>query len=208
MFWPQGMWDLSSSTRNQTLTSCIGSLNHWTTREVTGLLFYSSFIASYSILLCGHSKSLLFSSSLLTKLLLPFAQWIPQVLLCSEHGEGVLLLWGLPTLWLIQMMAEKALAPRTFLAVSLIFPSVPCTSHRTADLGLTSLVTLEHEDCFQFSWLWSFTLLGVQLTLTLWLLLFPAGSFVLWSINSHCTNPASYKEKVKGKCFYSIPFLP
>ena len=44
MFWPQGMWDLSSSTRNQTFTSCIGSLNHWTTREVTGLLFYSSFI--------------------------------------------------------------------------------------------------------------------------------------------------------------------
>ena len=36
VFWPQGMWDLSSPTRDQTLTPCIGrpSLNHWTTREI------------------------------------------------------------------------------------------------------------------------------------------------------------------------------
>ena len=35
-FWPRGMWDLSSPTRDGTLTPCIGrrSLNHWTTREV------------------------------------------------------------------------------------------------------------------------------------------------------------------------------
>ena len=36
VFWPQGMWDLSSLTRDQTCTPCIGrqSLNHWTAREV------------------------------------------------------------------------------------------------------------------------------------------------------------------------------
>ena len=36
VFWPQGMWDLSSPTRNWTGTPCIGrqSLNHWTAREV------------------------------------------------------------------------------------------------------------------------------------------------------------------------------
>ena len=36
VFWPRGMWDLSSPTRNQTLTPCIErrSLNHWTAREV------------------------------------------------------------------------------------------------------------------------------------------------------------------------------
>ena len=35
-FWPRGMWDLSSLTRDWTCTSCIGrwSLSHWTTREV------------------------------------------------------------------------------------------------------------------------------------------------------------------------------
>ena len=34
-FWPWGMWNLRSPTRDQTLTSCIGrwSLHHWTTRE-------------------------------------------------------------------------------------------------------------------------------------------------------------------------------
>ena len=34
-FWPWGMWDLSSPTRDQTPTPCIGrwSPNHWTTRE-------------------------------------------------------------------------------------------------------------------------------------------------------------------------------
>ena len=36
VFWLQGMWDLSSLTRDQTHTSCIirGSLNHWTAREL------------------------------------------------------------------------------------------------------------------------------------------------------------------------------
>ena len=36
VFWPWGMWDLSSPPRDQTRTPCIGrqSLTHWTTREV------------------------------------------------------------------------------------------------------------------------------------------------------------------------------
>ena len=39
VFWPQGMWDLSSLTRDRTHTSCIGrqTLNHWATREVRKL---------------------------------------------------------------------------------------------------------------------------------------------------------------------------
>ena len=37
VFWPQGMWDLSSLTRDWTCTPCVGrqSLNHWTTSEVS-----------------------------------------------------------------------------------------------------------------------------------------------------------------------------
>ena len=36
VFWPQGMWDLSSLTRDRTHILCIARwiLNHWTTREV------------------------------------------------------------------------------------------------------------------------------------------------------------------------------
>ena len=35
IFWPEGMQDLSSLTRDRTCTPCIGrrSLNHWTARE-------------------------------------------------------------------------------------------------------------------------------------------------------------------------------
>ena len=40
VYWPQGKWDISSLTRDQTLTLCIGrwSLNHWITREVPALI--------------------------------------------------------------------------------------------------------------------------------------------------------------------------
>ena len=40
VFWLGGMWDLSSPTRDQTRTPCIGrrSLNHWTTKEVPEVL--------------------------------------------------------------------------------------------------------------------------------------------------------------------------
>ena len=38
-FWFRGMWDLSSPTRDQTQTPCIGrrSLNYWTTRKAPGI---------------------------------------------------------------------------------------------------------------------------------------------------------------------------
>ena len=41
VFWPQGMWDLSSPTRDRTRTLCIGRLrlNHWTAREVPEIAF-------------------------------------------------------------------------------------------------------------------------------------------------------------------------
>ena len=40
VFWPQGMWDLSSLTRDRTRTPCFGrrSLNHRTAREVPNTL--------------------------------------------------------------------------------------------------------------------------------------------------------------------------
>ena len=40
VFWPRGMWDLSSPTRDRTRTPCIGrrSLNHWIAREVPYLI--------------------------------------------------------------------------------------------------------------------------------------------------------------------------
>ena len=39
VFWPRGMWDTSSPTRDQTCTPCIGrpSLNDWATREIPGI---------------------------------------------------------------------------------------------------------------------------------------------------------------------------
>ena len=42
VFWLQGMWGLSSLTRDGTHTSCIGrwSLNHWTAREVPRLILW------------------------------------------------------------------------------------------------------------------------------------------------------------------------
>ena len=46
VFWPWGMWDLSSPTRDWTHTPCIGrqSLNHWTAREVPVWVFYCMFL--------------------------------------------------------------------------------------------------------------------------------------------------------------------
>ena len=52
VFWPRGMWDLSSPTRNRTRTPCIGrqSLNRWTVREVQGDLVWSvNYISSYGL---------------------------------------------------------------------------------------------------------------------------------------------------------------
>ena len=45
-FWPLGMWDLSSPSRDQTHTLCIGrwSLNHWTARKVPLDILYRLFL--------------------------------------------------------------------------------------------------------------------------------------------------------------------
>ena len=45
-FWPRGMWNLSSVTRDRTRSPCIGrwNLNHWTTREVPLALFFRLFL--------------------------------------------------------------------------------------------------------------------------------------------------------------------
>ena len=42
VFWPQGMWDLSSQTRDWTHTPCVRGwiLSHWTTREYLCPLFF------------------------------------------------------------------------------------------------------------------------------------------------------------------------
>ena len=41
VFWPWGMWDLSSPTRDRTRIPCTGrrSLNHWTARELPRCIF-------------------------------------------------------------------------------------------------------------------------------------------------------------------------
>ena len=49
VFWPAGMWDPSSLTRDCTLTPCIGrqNPNHWTTRQVPAIYFLFFFPAIY-----------------------------------------------------------------------------------------------------------------------------------------------------------------
>ena len=55
-FWPQGIWDLSSLTRDWTCTPCTGRrrFNHWTTREVPSFIDFSltCFLCSSLILVC------------------------------------------------------------------------------------------------------------------------------------------------------------
>ena len=58
VFWPWGIWDLSSPTWDQTHTPCIGrrSLNHWTTREIPHCYYWLIFIQN---LLCVNAKNCL-----------------------------------------------------------------------------------------------------------------------------------------------------
>ena len=63
VFWSQGMWDLSSPTRDRTHTPCIGrqSLNHWTAREVPSLWFWFVFpwwLVMLSIFSCACCPSI------------------------------------------------------------------------------------------------------------------------------------------------------
>ena len=51
VFWPQGMWDLSSLTRDRTLSPCIGrqSPNHWTAREVPKVTLFLTAVLFTSV---------------------------------------------------------------------------------------------------------------------------------------------------------------
>ena len=48
-FWPPGKWDLSSLTKDQTHSLCLGrqSLNHWSTREIPVISFLLLFLQSH-----------------------------------------------------------------------------------------------------------------------------------------------------------------
>jgi len=65
----QGMWDLSSLTRDRTLVPCVAGqiLNHWTTREVPGML---PFISRSSQTSFFHTEFLLCNTDLLGHLAL------------------------------------------------------------------------------------------------------------------------------------------
>ena len=63
VFWPLGMWDLSSPARDWTRITCTGrqSLNHWTAREVPTLTFLCqwkylivSFVTVYELMFQFH----------------------------------------------------------------------------------------------------------------------------------------------------------
>ena len=50
VFWPWGMWDLSSITRDWTCAPCFGrqNLNHWTIREVLWRDFFFNWLSRFS----------------------------------------------------------------------------------------------------------------------------------------------------------------
>ena len=56
VFWPPGMWDPSSLTRDCTLTACIGrqNPNHWTTRQVPAIYFLNRKKLGYLFAACGE----------------------------------------------------------------------------------------------------------------------------------------------------------
>ena len=66
VFWPQGMWDLSSPTRDRTLTPWIErlNLNHWTSREVPIMRFlivYTSCFVSFNVSLLVNFECRLYN---------------------------------------------------------------------------------------------------------------------------------------------------
>ena len=56
----QGMWDLSSLTRDQTFIPCVGrwSLNHWTTREVPMYTIYVQKKPGFILEIWGNIENL------------------------------------------------------------------------------------------------------------------------------------------------------
>ena len=65
VFWPRSIWDLSSSTRDQTCTPCIGrwSINHWPIKEAPPLVLLSYVSESLSVPLCSLSLIALIAHS-------------------------------------------------------------------------------------------------------------------------------------------------
>ena len=84
VFWPRGMWDLSSLTRDQTCMPCIGrwSPNLWTTREVPPPPPSPQNFSSYH----GQDLSLICFRSLLFILGCPYEDQVPWIHqpLCEE----------------------------------------------------------------------------------------------------------------------------
>ena len=64
VFWPRGMWDLNSPTRDPTHNPCIGrwSLNHWIAREVPPFQILQRFL--HWIYLCWNSGELQLQTSI------------------------------------------------------------------------------------------------------------------------------------------------
>ena len=72
VFWPRGMWDLSSPTRDQTHTPCIGrrSLNNWTTREIPKYSFYLTPVDSFFCFFGSHCNMWVVNSTTYSSLFL------------------------------------------------------------------------------------------------------------------------------------------
>ena len=82
VFWPRGMWDLSSLTRDWTRTPCIGRqiLNHWTTREVRKFLiwkftFWFFFFWWWGDAACQYG-TILFQRKLNGNNIMSISQWL------------------------------------------------------------------------------------------------------------------------------------
>ena len=101
LFWPWGMWDLSSPARDWTHTPCIGrwGLNHWTTREVPLCVFWRAkwWSLTYQCLLAettlpttvGKNFSSMFFSRCLIPLGYTFRSVIHfELILCMMWGKG------------------------------------------------------------------------------------------------------------------------
>ena len=88
-FWPWGMWDLCSSTRDWTHTPCTGiwSLKNWTIGEVPAVV----------LLFVGFQGSLvLFLPLVLARILLPFA-------LISLLAQFCFHLESCPSVWVLKV---------------------------------------------------------------------------------------------------------
>ena len=65
LFWPRGMWDFGSLTRDQIHTPCLGrgSLNHWTTKEVSGIFEEEKYVnITGTFHICQRGKNYAYKS--------------------------------------------------------------------------------------------------------------------------------------------------